>query len=386
MRVLLPGFIFIFILLLLYSYTQIDLSLFLSRYEPVLSFQQFFQHIGYFQRPLSTYFYLGLLGLLFILYFSVLNLACKGKVYLKDLWKIAIAGGIILTFSYNAFSYDLFNYIFDAKIVAYYQQNPYEHKALDYSDDPMLNFMHWTHRTYPYGPVWLVLTVPLSFLGMNFFLPTALLFKALASAAYLGTTYYLEKILSKTDPKNLVFGLVFFALNPLVIIEALISAHLDIVMIFFAVFALYYLLKEKRLTALFLLLLSAGVKFATGFLFPIFILYHFGKSVMRWEKLVLYSVILLLLAVLAATVRTNFQPWYLLSVLPFASLLARKYYIFIPSIVLSFASLLIYVPYLYTGNWDPPIPTILSLIISIGIITSVTLVGVKAFFHAKIRI
>ena len=386
MRFLLPAFFLSFVFLLLYSYTQIDLNLFLSRFEPILSFQRFFQQIGYFQRPLSTYLYLGIVGLLFILYFSALNLARKGKVLKKDLWKIILIGGIILTFSYNAFSYDLFNYIFDAKIVTYYQQNPYEHKALDYQGDPMLNFMRWTHRTYPYGPSWLGLTIPLSLLGFNFFLPTAILFKGLATAMYLGTIYYIEKIMNKINPKNAIFAIAFFALNPLVIVESLVSGHLDIAMMFFGVFAFYLLISKKYISSFLSLLFSIGIKFATGFLLPVFAWVWFQKGSVSWERMIQYSIVLMSLSVIAATFRTNFQPWYLLSVLSFAALVSNKYYVFIPAIVLSFTSLLIYVPYIYTGNWDPPIPTILFWITAAGVLASVVLVTAKAIFGGKIRL
>lgn len=385
-KLFLPGFIFSFILLLLYSYTQIDLNLFLSKYEPIISFQKFFQNIGYFQRPLSTYLYLGVIGLLFAFYFWALDLAKKNRVGIKEIWKIVVIGGLVLTFAYNAFSYDLFNYIFDAKIVTYYNQNPYDRTALEFPSDPMLNFMHWTHRTYPYGPGWLVLTVPLSFLGMNFFLPTAILFKVLATATYLGTVWFIWKILNKVDPKSAVFGTIFFALNPLVLIEGLVSAHIDIAMMFFGTLAFYLLITKKYIISSLSLMFSAGIKFATGFLFPVFLWTWFKKSSVDWEKIIQYSIILMSASVVAATLRTNFQPWYLISILPFAALASKKYYIFIPSVILSFTSLLLYVPYINTGNWDPPIPTQLFWITNAGVASSIILVSVKAMLGDKIKL
>src|SRR5581483_6050937 len=173
--------------LFLYSFTQVDLDLTLSRLSLWQVFQKFFQHIGYFQRPLSTGLYLSILVLLFIFYGIFLKLAHTLKT--KQMWVLIFGAAVILVFSYNAFSYDLFNYIFDAKIITHYHQNPYLHKALDYPGEYMLNFMRWTHRTYPYAPFWLVLTVPLSFIGMQFFLPTFFLFKLLMGASYLGSTY-----------------------------------------------------------------------------------------------------------------------------------------------------------------------------------------------------
>lgn len=366
------------VLLFLYSQTQIDLNLFLFKFQAWVNFQRFFQNIGYFQRPLSTYIYLLIVALLFLSYAGFLFLAKKNEITEKQTWKLIIFSSILLLFSYNAFSYDLFNYIFDAKIITHYAQNPYLHKALDYPGDPMLNFMHWTQRTYPYGPVWLGLTVPLSFIGLNFFLPTILMFKALMSLSYLGTAYLISKTLKLVDKKNMLFGTIFFALNPLVLIEGLVSAHLDIVMMFFGIMSFYLIFKNRYTKSALVLLFSAGIKFATGFLFPLFLVNLFKKDKIPFEKFSLISVALMAIAVVVSSVRTNFQPWYLLEVLPFAALISKKNYIFIPTLVMSFFSFLIYVPFLYTGNWDPPIPTILNNILIVGIAVSVvfTVLGV----------
>ena len=160
---------FAVVALFFYSFTQVDLGLTIMRWQFWQGVQQAFQSIGYFNRPLSTVLYGFIVLLLFVSYLSFLWLAMKKKLQIQYIWKIIGITTLILLFSYNAFSYDLFNYIFDAKIITYYQQNPYEHKALDYQGDPMLAFMHWTHRVYPYGPTWLILTVPLSFFGGLFF-------------------------------------------------------------------------------------------------------------------------------------------------------------------------------------------------------------------------
>lgn len=358
------------VLLFLYSLTQIDLNLFLFKFDSWVKFQRFFQNIGYFQRPLSAYIYIFVLILLFVSYIGILYLVRKNKIKEREVWKLILFSAVLLVFSYNAFSYDLFNYIFDAKIITHYGQNPYLHKALDYQGDPMLNFMHWTHRTYPYGPSWLALTVPLSFAGFNFFLPTILMFKSLMSISFVGTVYFINKLLKKVDSKNSLFGTVFFALNPLIIIEGLVSAHLDIVMAFFGVLSLYLLFTNKKALSFLSLIFSGGVKFATGFLLPVFLLGIFRKDKISFEKLSLLSVALMILTVVISAFRTNYQPWYLLEVLPFAAFVSKRSFILIPSIIFSFASLLIYVPFLYTGNWNPPIPDILNYIIEAGILTS----------------
>ena len=348
--------------LFFYSFTQVDLSLTITRRSFWQPIQNAFQHIGYFNRPLSTGIFLLIIFLLFVSYFLLFRFAKQGFLRRRSIWGMIIFSSIIFIFSYNAFSYDIFNYIFDAKIITFYHANPYLKKALDYPGDPMLSFMHWTHRTYPYGPSWLFLTVPLSFSGLQYFLPTYFLFKTLIIFCFVGTAYYVEKIAEKIKEGSGISSVVFFALNPLVIIESLVSSHNDIVMIFFAVLSFWLILRRKVVFGFFSLLFSIGIKFATGLLFPIFayifLKQRFGKPV-NLEKAVMVMGILMVAALGLATYRTNFQPWYFLYAMPFVSLLSRKNFIRIPTIIFSFGASLQYIPYLYLGNYDPPVPTVL---------------------------
>ena len=374
------GYLILVIGLFLYSFTQVDLSLTLSQWSVWQIIQKFFQHIGYFQRPLSTVLYIILIFLLYLFYFAFLYLAKVGKIRgIREIWTLIIVTTIILTFSYNAFSYDLFNYIFDAKIVTYYHQNPYVHKALDFPNDPMLSFMHWTHRTYPYGPVWLLLTMPLS-LGINFFLPTFFLFKFLASVSFLGTVFLIGKILRKINPKDEMFGIVFFALNPLVLIESLVSAHNDITMIFFALWAIYLLLNKKYTRSLILLGLSIGIKFATVLLVPVFLyiaIKQFRNESVDFKRVFEIIFILMTIAVVATSFASGInknpeiQPWYFLMLFPFAALVAQKRIVVLLTICVSIGMLVSYIPFLLAGEWPKDIVELkvklLTLSITVGI-------------------
>lgn len=362
----------ILLALFLYSFTQIDLSLTFSRITLLRNIVKGFQYIGYFNRPLSTYMYAAILILLTVFQLKFLYLAHIRKLSLKEVWKLIIAAAILLTLAYNAFSYDIFNYMFDAKIITHYYQNPYYHTALDYPGDPMLSFMHWTQRTFPYGPAWLVLTVPLSFIGFGFFLPTFFFFKILAAASYLGCLYFIGKIIRETKPDMEVFGLVFFGLQPLILIESLVSGHIDITMMFFATWAMYLYVRKKFMVSLLILLFSIGIKFATALLLPIYLLPIVIKNskVKLRPKMSVLGLIFMLISVIIASNRTTFQPWYLIEGLCFAVFLSDNFYILIPSIIVSFFAMFTYIPFLYTGNWNSPIPQILSIMYYISYATS----------------
>lgn len=380
------SYIFVIVGLFFYSFTQVDLNLTLSRVTIIQQIQAFFQHIGYFNRPLSTTLYIVIILLLFAYYLFFLQYS--KMLIKKHVWILLFVMTTLLIFSYNTFSYDIFNYIFDARIVTYYHQNPYLYKALDFPQDHMLTFMRWTHRTYPYGPVWLFITIPMSYLGMQVFLPTFFLFKMIMGTAYLLTGYFIAKIVRKFSLKDESFAVIFFCFNPLVIIESLVSAHIDIVMICLAVISLYALLNKKFLQSFILLSLSIGIKYVTGLLLPLYLFVFFKERKKEHWNLQLFflmAVVGLTLAIVAETIgiqyqpwrlQPQFQPWYLLAVIPFAAFLSNKLYILIPTVVMSFVALLEYIPYLFTGNWNPPIPTILDILTTTGIVFSIFIVGI----------
>lgn len=386
-RFLKTVYVLVIIALFYYSYTQVDLNLTLSQISLWQTIEKSFQHIGWFQRPLSTVLYVIILVLLTIFYALFLWIVEKGRFTIKQFWPLVGIASLILLFSYNAFSYDLFNYMFDARVITHHNLSPYEFRALDFPKDPWIHFMRWTHRLYPYGPVWLWLTVPLSFIGMQFFLPTLFMFKALAVGSYLGSVYFIGKIAREVSPKNQLLSMVFFAFNPLVLIEGLVSAHNDIVMMFFAVSSLCFLIKKRYVLSIILLALSIGIKYATVFLLPIFAAVWFfveiKKKKINWEKKFLFMTILMVLPVIAASVRTNFQPWYLLYVLPFAALLPTKPFVVILSVLGSTILLLEYVPFLYTGNWDSPIPSYLNTITLIAIFLPIILTAFYIYWQKK---
>lgn len=359
-----------FILLFLYSFTQVDLGLTLTRTSVLLAAQKSFQYIGWFNRPISTYLYSALITVLLLLYLWTLWLVWKKKIQTKVIVTLTILGSVILLLSYNAFSYDLFNYIFDARIVTHYNQNPYVQKALDYPSDPMLGFMHWTHRTYPYGPLWLGLTVPLSYLGLGYFLLTFYIFKSLMVAGYLLSCWCIYKIAKKTKLAPPNFALAFFALNPFVLIESLVSAHIDIVMIAVCLLGVYFLFAQKKFTAWGFLIGSILIKFATFLLIPLFLWFPFSKRHNKDFLFFLGCMLLMIIGVYLQANRTTFQPWYFLLVVPFAAVISHKSYILIPAVLFSFLVLFQYVPYFYTGNFNPPIPSIMNQMLLWSVVAS----------------
>lgn len=330
---------------LLYSFTQIDLGLTVSKFGIIQNVQRWFSQIGYFERPLSLYLYIALLCCIFSLYAIMLFFSYRKKVTLRT---VGIVIGIlvfILFLSYPSFSYDFFNYMFTAKTVALYHKNPYAVIPLDFTGfDPWILFMRWTHLPSAYTPLWIILTLPVYLLSLGVFLSFVFLLKALFTLSYILSCVAVFLVSKKEKLKNPELVLVAFALNPLVIIETLISPHNDIVMMALVLWAYVFFVEKKRWISFFLFALSVALKFMTIFLIPLYFL-KWNRKIALCCMLVGFSLVL---------VQREVLPWYFLWLIPFLSLLSEYPEVLVMLFGSSIALLLRYTPYLYLGNWDPP--------------------------------
>ena len=264
--------------LTVYSYALVDPNLTLLNHPFWESFRNQMVVLGYHQRAWSFAIFIILLILLFFFHYWFTKQKKSNPITLS---LIII---ICLLVAYPFFSHDFFNYLFDAKIFTIYGQNPYLHRALDFPNDPWLRFMHWTHRTYPYGPVFLGITIIPSFLSFGKLILAFVFFKLSFAFFYFLAVFSLNRINRRLA--------VFFATSPLVIIEGLVNNHNDLIAVSLALLAVYFVLKKKKSwLALVFFLMSAGIKYITLVFLPL--LSKSKKSV--YLSLVLLCFVLLLL-------------------------------------------------------------------------------------------
>lgn len=340
--------------LVVYSYSQIDLNLTLTQWSPYQKIQAILIQLGYFNRPLSSALYIFFILLFTVFYLIILYQVRKGRLNIKELTLLVVGTGLILTLSYPAFSHDIFNYMFDARIITKYGMNPYSFKALDFPGDLWIRFMHWTHRTYPYGPLWIILTTPFSYLGFQKFTLTLFNFKLLFLAGFYLNSYLINKISGIVNPKNALYSTAFFALNPLILIETVLSPHNDSIMLLFALVSIYALLKNKLVFSLISMLVSAAVKFVTLSLVPVIIYLFKAKPTdikKQNESILTLMLIISLISTAVAVYYHELLPWYAIVPFGFISLLTNHKIIQILGISLSVGLLSKYVSFLYNGEW-----------------------------------
>ncbi len=364
------GFCIASIGLFLYSYTQVDLNLTLSQVSIWQKIQKSFQYIGYYQRPLSTWWYIGILFLFYSCYISILIFIKKHVLTIRQLWYVILTVTMLLVFSYPAFSYDIFNYMFDAKTVLVYHKIPYTVTPLQFTGvEPWLSFLHWTHIPSVYGPFWIFLTLSPYLLGFGYFLLILWNTKILMASFYLLAVWAIGAILERIDKENKSMGMAMFALNPLVLIESLVNGHNDIVMMAFVLMAFFFYIKKNHVVSFFFLSLSIATKLITGVMLPLYML-------RRWRPDIAALFMMSGLVGFLLIAHREIQPWYWLWVMPFIALLPRRFDFAILSSGVSLGLLLRYAPFLYFGHWNTPVPLIKDMAMFVAVGTGFLIVGI----------
>ncbi len=354
------SYFFLFVIFALFSFVVADPNLILLKYDWFVNFQTYLWKNVLPLQSFRTVFFFVLVVLIFANYllilknFEKLNLNSR-----KNFWQFLIIISLPLILSYNGLSHDLFNYIFNAKMVVEYGTNPHIKTALDFANDPLLRFMNNTHTPAPYGYGWTALSLAPYVAGFGKFLSTFFVFKLFAFLSLLLTLLISEKFFKKENYQKLAL----FFLNPLVLIEILSSAHNDLWMLAPALLAVYLAseFKKNKLLRIILIVLlmvfSISIKFATVVLLP-FIGYFLvkeklGSKIKLFQLIEKYSYELMSLAMFAPLLTDRskqFLPWYLLWSLIFVPMVKIKFWRNL-LIVFSLSSLLRNVPWFYYIPW-----------------------------------
>ena len=351
--IVLSVFLLILLILGVFSYGFIDPNLTLSTNPVFLKIQEPLKNLAFNQRPIAAILFFAILIGLFACYGIFLKHGARIFGSWKHIGIVLAATAVILALSYPALTYDLFNYIATGKVTYQYHENPYIVMPIEIPNEPNLAFTRAANKVALYGPVWVLLTAIPHYAGVGNVWATVIAFKLLNAAVYLGFSYFIWR---KT--KNIT-NVIFFALNPLVLIEVLMNGHNDIYMMALALFGLF-LWSQKRFTqkigGIILLAASWFVKGATVVLTPLL----FFRRV-SFERMLIYAYIFLAAVFfIVAPIREELYPWYAVWLITTASFLPLKdhRFIFGFTIVLSFALELRALPYMWMGYYEGPGPVL----------------------------
>lgn len=364
--------IYIFLVLLsivlwVYSYGFLDFNLTLSSNPLFLSFVAPLQHLVYFERAGSVKVYIAILVLMFMFYTGILAYWKTGKL-VKLPWKSVLIIIAILTFAYPMLSYDVYNYMFHAKILWFYHASPHLHAPLEYTGDLWLRFMRWVHTPSAYGQVFTAIESPAYLLGLGKFVPVLYLMKITMSAFFVWCIYLVGKIGEAMGKSKymIVQSQLLLALNPFLLLDVVVNGHNDAVMMAFFLLAILYSIRGKIGMSLVSLIASIGTKYVTVLTLPIYLIKNPRLKI-------LFSFLILLLPVLVSPGR--FQPWYLVwAIIP--AVLIDHVFVKTWVILSSIAGLIYYAPYIATGFWVNSFQFV-SIIVYLPILTSGSIWAIK---------
>jgi hypothetical protein len=218
--------------------------------------------------------FLLLLAAIAVPYVLGLALALRAK-HLPGL-VIAFAGAVVFGFTmlalFPAGALDIFHNILDGRLVWMYHLNPIVVPPSAVSTDPLFPYLHyWWNTTTAYGPLWFLVTFPAYLFSGDGLIRNIVAYKALPFAFELATLVFIALIVSRIAPRRVAAAVVCFGWNPLVLWEIAGNGHNDIVMMFFAIAAIFALLTARWPLAFPLLVCSILVKYVTVILLPIFL-------------------------------------------------------------------------------------------------------------------
>lgn len=350
-----------------FSYIFVDTNLVLTSIPTYWDLQQWLWQVLLPKNNLIVKIFILLIILFFIAYLGILLTAKKIVFSKKELIIALILIFVPFLIAHNALSHDIFNYIFNAKIVVDYRGNPHAASAGSYAGDLWLRFMHNTHTLSPYGYAWTAITLIPFLLGFGKFILIYINFKFFALLSLIVSMIYIDKILKQNEYQHRQAKLLLFALNPLILIEYIGNAHNDIFMMQFALMSYFYLIlftksKQKRSIVRFLiistllLLISIGMKISTLVLTPLFAFVIFLKfhpiknfdlkAITKKYFPILASVLLFIPLFFEKS--QQFYPWYLVWSLAWLPFIKNKYLVF-ALISFSFSSLIRYIPWIEAG-------------------------------------
>ncbi len=374
-----------------WTFSLSDPNLLFSTWPPYWRIQQDIWHF-FAEALFRTEVFVALCVALFFVYAKiVIGLKSSSASYQFSSKKILTWFLVLclpLIVSYNALSYDIFNYLFNAKMVLVYGLSPYTHSALDFPQDTWTRFMHNTHTLTPYGYLWTFMCFIPFLLGFGKFTVSWLLMKLWmvfgVCVLYWGLQYTARHILKRSLQTH---ELALLFLNPFFLFETVSSAHNDIWMGALAVWAVglsatvwknrawYW----KTLCVGVVIAASIEVKFVTVLLIPLLGLQLYATNIITFvlSRLVPHNPIIKFVTRFAAQFFSHlfqnfvpltasialflplmtdrsfyFHPWYLLWPLVWLPLIqnqAWKRFL----LILSFTSLMRYIPWMLLNGYAP---------------------------------
>jgi hypothetical protein len=212
--------------------------------------------------PLAGPLYYAALWVALLLYVVVLLGARSLGVQLA-LWAI-VAMHVVFFLAPPLLSHDVFSYIAYARLGVANHLNPYTHAPLDIPNDPGFTHAGSIHASSAYGPLFTLLTYPLSPLGV----PAAFwILKLVAVLSSLGIVALVWRIAERLG-RDALFGALAVGLNPLVLVHVVGGAHNEALTLLIVMAGVLLWVAGRDQLGVAVSTLGTGIKASAGLVVP----------------------------------------------------------------------------------------------------------------------
>jgi len=187
-----------------------------------------------------------------VLYLLAVVLA-RGRLRLLEtivVFAVAALAQSMAVLSPYALSSDVFSYAMYGRIYAVHAASPYVAVPTQFASDVYYPFVYWMHVPSFYGPLWTLLSSWLVLVAGDDVGLAVLLFRVLAAVSALLAMVAVFLALRRADPERALLGAVLIGWCPLVVVEAGLSAHNDVLMTALIVVALALAWERRPLTSI----------------------------------------------------------------------------------------------------------------------------------------
>jgi hypothetical protein len=198
-----------------------------------------------------------------IVYLLVLGAAVGGWIWaIRAARGVELSSGVVLLATTavlavplvllpGLLSDDLYLYNLYGRTISVYGANPIQYAPSSFPADTHLTWVHWKELRSSYGPVWLMISAGLSRIGVDSVTTTVVLYRVAAGVLHLLTIAVLWSALRSTDARTATSRTLFYAWNPLVLLEVVGNAHNDVLVALFAVLLVTAAMRRVWLTSAF---------------------------------------------------------------------------------------------------------------------------------------
>src|SRR5207302_325775 len=183
-------------------------------------------HLG---RQVLTGLSWGIVVVVLAAFAVLLREAWSGRVRLSA---ALVASGISLAVAVAApllLSHDVLTYAAYGRVQSVYHRNPYVLSLSAFPHDPFVSVTpgQWLHTHSPYGPLFTMVSAPITRTWGGSTGVTILAFKLLAGIAIAAATGIAALIARRTRPERASLAVVLVGLNPVIVVHTVGGGHVD---------------------------------------------------------------------------------------------------------------------------------------------------------------